>query len=467
MAATANYTLTNKNNALTSWAFTNATNLTVTLVSSTSSPATVEFAVIPQTANIVRITKPYTPGVSCDFGYIQDIWVREGLQPFIRVYVQTRYQDGTAADGTINWDLPVKRYTPLSYTRYNVYRDSVNETKAIFDMAFAADPLSLSGSNRNTLTYQRQYYNGSSWVNIDAAAINVSEYSFNGTTNHTLPYVANLSYDLRVLVNDAFNQLTLVDRLPTAAVPFSLGTIGIGAGKIHERGALDVEGDFYRNNIKQRQIFSKKPTDPDPEGMEDGDILLIYNEPVSFTNVEFPQSFGTGFTWGQAGTWPTLYPYWTSASATSNTVIDSFQASVFKGNSYPSAMFDGNTNWDNQYMVPVESVPATVILKFKGSIQFHSFQLSGWAQGHEVKNSPKSFAFFGSNDAATWIPLYDTTTFPDTYNTTWSGSMNNSGLSFTYLKMVWRTNQDDNALVNGTIIAIRELKFIASGVRYV
>ena len=243
------------------------------------------------------------------------------------------------------------------------------------------------------------------------------------------------------------------------------GTLSQPTNAIRPAGIIYAGGTSFR----QPTIFKKKASDPDPDGMLDGDILVIYQEPVAFTSTNFPQEFGTGIVWGQVGVWPTIYTYWTSMASTSNTVIGSFQASAFKGDGYPSLIFDGNSDWNNNVMVPIEAVPATMILRFNGSVQFNSFTLTGWAQGHEIKNSPKSFAFFGSNDGETWTTLYNTLAFADSYNTSVTANMSNTGMYFTYLKLVWRTNQDDNSgnLTNASMIAFRELKFNASGVRYV
>ena len=88
-------------------------------------------------------------------------------------------------------------------------------------------------------------------------------------------------------------------------------------------------------------------------------------------------------------------------------------------------------------------------------------------QDHEIKNSPKSFVFFGSNDGHTWDTLYDTTSFEDSWKTSKTANMLNSGNYYEYLKMVFRANQDDNAGVNGSMIAIGELSFNCSGYKYV
>lgn len=361
--------------------------------------------------------------------------------------------------------------------------------------------------------------------------------------NSSTDFSISTSYTLTAYLWDSFcpnNQIIIDDILPTAIVPLSINSSGIGLMKIYEAGHgkldvggdiyatngkfissiptgnaplqvasttlvsnlnadlldgyhassfasvnsltnylpltggslsgnLTINGDLYLNTIKQPVIYKKKPSDPDPT-MNDGDILIIYNDITSFSSTNFPQEFGTGYAWSQTGVWPNDYNYWTSMASTSNSVVESFECSTFKGSAYPNLIFDGSTDWDNNIMMPYGALPATILIKFKGSIQFNSFTLYGWAQGHETKNSPKSFAFFGSNDGHSWVSLYDTTSFTNTYNTSATANMTNTGLYFTYLKMVWRTNQNDNNtsdLTNATMISFREIKFNASGYRYV
>jgi hypothetical protein len=235
--------------------------------------------------------------------------------------------------------------------------------------------------------------------------------------------------------------------------------------------ALRPNGIIYTNlggsSFRQPTIFKKKASDPDPDQMENGDLLIIYSEPEVFSSTNFPQEFGTGYVWGQTGTWPEDFLYWTSMASTSNSVVESIEASMFKGGSYPSLMFNNDPHYAEGYFIPVFASPATVIVKFKGKISFNSFTLSGWGQDHEPLNSPKSFAFFGSNDGHTWTPLYDTKAFTNTHQTSATASMNNSGMQFEYLKMVWRTNQADNNASVATLICVKELKFSVSGIRYV
>lgn len=411
--------------------------------------------------------------VAYNFGKIQKNWITQG-ESFIYVSVAWEvrtnkpvawgdyYYHGSYGIGAVllNYDLPL-------ITAYNATRSLAVSTTADYTLNCSVSALSTDPALKNFLKYKFQFLDVT-W--IDAMTLVTAPGATLSTLfSHALPYVESQSYQTRVLVQDKFNTIYAYDVLPTALVPFSVGRYGVGVGKIieNEDAALDIEGPVYRNNVLQPKIFMKKPSDPDPDGIEDGDVLLIFNDVLAFSSSNFPQEFGTGIVWGQVGAWPTDYLYWTSMASTSNAVIESFEASMFKGGSYPSSMFNNDSNYAEGYFIPVFASPATVIMKFKGKISFNSFTMEGWGQDHEPLNSPKSFAFFGSNDGHTWTPLYDTVAFTNTWKTSATAAMNNSGLQFEYLKMVFRTNQADNNASVATLICVKELKFNVSGIRYV
>lgn len=411
--------------------------------------------------------------VSYNFGKIQKNWVSTQAEShtYIAILCEVRtskpsygnyYYHGWFGYGSqiLNYNLPL-------ITAYNATRSLTVSTAADYSLNCSVSELSTDPTLKNLLKYKFQYLNG---IWIDAYPLVTAPGVMNNSVfNHSLPYIESQSYQTRVLIQDKFNTVYAYDVLPTALVPLSVGKYGVGIGKIieNEDAALDMEGPFYRNNIKQPKVFMKKPTDPDPDGMEDGDLLIIYNDMVAFSSSNFPQEFGTGIVWGQVGAWPTDFLYWTSMASTSNALIESFEASMFKGGSYPSSMFNNDSNYAEGYFIPVFASPATVIMKFKGKISFNSFTLEGWGQDHEPLNSPKSFAFFGSNDGHTWTPLYDTVAFTNTWKTSATAAMDNSGMQFEYLKMVWRTNQADNNASVATLICVKELKFNVTGYKYV
>ena len=425
-----------------------------------------------------------TGEVTYNFGKIQQNWIK----PFGETnhYVAAGFEvKSNIQNGEVNgapyyfWGWYGVGCFTLEYmlpeiTIYNVYR--VTPTTSIeHELETTISPLSTDPLLVNVMYYQFQKKIADVWTNIG------SQETFSGSYNYLTysdggPYSDETSYQTRVVLSDKFNTIYAYDTLPTILIPLAIGKYGIGVGKAIENAlaALDMEGPFYRKNVLQPTLYKRKETDPNPDGMETGDLLIIYNETESFSSSNFPQNFGTGFVWSQIGVWPTEFYYWTALQSTSNTIIDSIQCSAFKGSAYPTLMLDGNTDWNNQVMFPLDACPIEMIIKFKGKIQFNSFTLYGWAQGHEIKNSPKSIAIFGSNDVASWDSLYDNDSMTDAYGTSITETMSNSGNYYEYLKLVLRLNQDDNQLTSdgsggylATMIAFREITFNASGDRYV
>lgn len=354
--------------------------------------------------------------------------------------------------------------------KYLIKRDETDNTKAIHDIILEVSSIVNLSSELNIINYKRQYKNDvGEWVNIDTNFISINNSFAELLLNHVLPYLTDKSYQTRILLKDIFdNQAITYDTLPTSSIVMTWGKDGAGFGKRWEHGALDVLGDYWKNGILQPTLYKKKPSEPDPESMEDGDLLFIYSDQVAFSSTNFPLEFGESFIWGHnntSGVWYTDFNYWTSLASSNNTLIESFEASTMKGDNVPSIMF---VNDSNCYYMPDINLPAVIMLKFKGKVKFNYFNLSGWNQDHEPKNSPKSFAFFGSNDGHKWDVIYDTSTFADTYKTTVRQAISNANY-YEYLKIVWRTNQDNNSgnITNATMIAVNKLSFEVEGYKYV
>ena len=130
-------------------------------------------------------------------------------------------------------------YVAPTNNSFNVARNATVLTAADFLMNFVATSINA----QNTWTYQRQYFNGSSWINIDASPVVISGYTITSTLTHSLPYVEANIYQLRVLLSDKFNtNIPYVNTLPTSDVPFVLTQYGAGIGKIPTGGgAYDLE----------------------------------------------------------------------------------------------------------------------------------------------------------------------------------------------------------------------------------
>ena len=274
--------------------------------------------------------------VSYNFGKILRSWISQGSSYiFLTILCEVRTSKPSYGDnyyhGWFGMGSMLLDYNLPLITAYNAARSLTVSTTVDYSLNCSVSELSTNPTLKNFLKYKFQYNNGT-WVDV-MTLVTAPGATLSTLFSHALPYVESQSYQTRVLVQDKFNTIYAYDVLPTAQVPFSVGRRGVGAGKIieNEDAALDIEGPVYRNNVLQPKIFMKKPSDPDPDGMEDGDVLLIFNDVLAFSSANFPQEFGTGIVWGQVGAWPTDYLYWTSMASTSNAVIESFEASMFKG----------------------------------------------------------------------------------------------------------------------------------------
>ncbi len=62
-------------------------------------------------------------------------------------------------------------------------------------------------------------------------------------------FATTSSWDVRVRVEDKFGVYIADTTVATIGVTLDLGPNGIGVGKLHEQGALDVSGQIYQNNL--------------------------------------------------------------------------------------------------------------------------------------------------------------------------------------------------------------------------
>ena len=61
-------------------------------------------------------------------------------------------------------------------------------------------------------------------------------------------WVATTSYDVRITLKDAYNTISVVRRISTIAAILDIESGGVGVGKLHEQGKLDVAGYVYAND---------------------------------------------------------------------------------------------------------------------------------------------------------------------------------------------------------------------------
>lgn len=138
----------------------------------------------------------------------------------------------------------------VSLTIQNYSAPKINNFGAVrqnnSDVVVITKPVSVSSilngsTNVNSYTVKTEYKlaSASSWT------VNRTETNSSAILNLSGFNVAN-SYDIRITLADKLNQTVVQASISTAKVLLDFNKdIGVGIGKMHERGALDIGGDSY------------------------------------------------------------------------------------------------------------------------------------------------------------------------------------------------------------------------------
>lgn len=142
--------------------------------------------------------------------------------------------------------LEVTAYSTPKITKFSVVRDTISQAKVNISEIGTWTALGTS----NILTLQIQYREGTSGIWNDLISNRtVSGGSFNNAYSPINLFDVTLSYQFRLIITDSFgNQLTSTINISTQKVlmDWHKGE-GVGIGKLHEKGTLDVAGDIYND----------------------------------------------------------------------------------------------------------------------------------------------------------------------------------------------------------------------------
>lgn len=130
-------------------------------------------------------------------------------------------------------------YSMPNITKFDVARDGAT-LKVKANITVSVHNIASKGGS-----WKVQRADGNTWVNVDSGAITTS-YTITGKTL-TGDYDVTKSFNFRLVVSDAFGEgAILIRSVSTAQTLLDLNkNDGIGIGKMHERGTLDVGGDIY------------------------------------------------------------------------------------------------------------------------------------------------------------------------------------------------------------------------------
>lgn len=175
------------------------------------------------------------------------------------VAITATITDGRGRTATKTVNIVVLAYAPpvINAGAFSVQRalsnGVVNEegTYLRTNLNVAVSSLIVSTVQKNTLTYKVfvRVRGATSWgtavVSTLASGITFASYALPG------PYSIESSWEVLVQIVDKFATSSITATVATANIFMHWGPNGIGLGKFHEFGAVDVAGAIFQNNGKQ------------------------------------------------------------------------------------------------------------------------------------------------------------------------------------------------------------------------
>ncbi|WP_171315337.1 DUF859 family phage minor structural protein [Enterococcus cecorum] len=194
--------------------------------------------------------------------------------------------------------IKIQNYSAPTINNFSAVRQNNSDTVIITKPVSVSSILNGS-TNINSYTVKTEYKltTATSWT------VNRTETNSSATLNLSGFNVAN-SYDIRVTLADKLNQTVVQASISTAKVLLDFNRdIGVGIGKMHERGALDVGGDMYVSGTLDSTTINGRAI------KQNGRTLLDMFYPVGaifITTVNTNPSSYMGGSWVRFGNGQTL-----------------------------------------------------------------------------------------------------------------------------------------------------------------
>lgn len=137
----------------------------------------------------------------------------------------------------------LKAYSAPRFNSYNITRSSSTPTNVTVAASGSVSSLLNGSTQKNTLSYVIKYKQStaSSWSSVTAVS--------GGTSFNNSKVLSNISstksYNFQLVLTDYFNSVTIPLSLSTSPTLADFKQAGVGIGKYHERGVLDVGGTAY------------------------------------------------------------------------------------------------------------------------------------------------------------------------------------------------------------------------------
>ncbi|MCJ0594243.1 DUF859 family phage minor structural protein [Enterococcus cecorum] len=194
--------------------------------------------------------------------------------------------------------IKIQNYSAPTINNFSAVRQNNSDTVIITKPVSVSSILNGS-TNINSYTVKTEYKltTATSWT------VNRTETNSSATLNLSGFNVAN-SYDIRVTLADKLNQTVVQASISTAKVLIDFNRdIGVGIGKMHERGSLDVGGDMYVSGTLDSTTINGRAI------KQNGRTLLDMFYPVGsifITTVNTNPSSYMGGSWVRFGNGQTL-----------------------------------------------------------------------------------------------------------------------------------------------------------------
>ena len=194
--------------------------------------------------------------------------------------------------------IKIQNYTPPKINNFSVVRQN-NSANVIITKPVSVSSILNGSTNINSYTVKTEYKlsSATSWTNWRNET-NTSAVINSGGWDVTK------SYDIRVTLSDKLNQMVVTASISTAKTLISYHKdVGVGIGKMHERGALDVGGDMYVSGTLDSTTINGRAI------KQNGRTLLDMFYPVGaifITTVNTNPSSYMGGTWVRFGNGKTL-----------------------------------------------------------------------------------------------------------------------------------------------------------------
>lgn len=173
------------------------------------------------------------------------------------VQIAARATDSRGRTGTRNENITVLAYGNPTFTKVLVRRSNAsgtvmdNGTSLRVDLTAAVSSL-MNSTQRNTMQIKvfTRALGTTSWTARNTINHTTVSYNSNFVVSGGANYPIDASFDVRVDVIDKFNTSSAQTVVATAAVFMHWSKTGVGIGKYHENGQLDVGGDIFQNGNK-------------------------------------------------------------------------------------------------------------------------------------------------------------------------------------------------------------------------